>query len=161
MNICHTYMDTPVGTILLAGSGGSLMALKFPDGAGPVPPEENWERDDGLFREIKIQLRSYFNGGLRSFEIPLAPDGTPFQLKVWEALRGIPYGETISYRELSVRIGHPTAVRAVGGANGRNPIPVIIPCHRVIGSDGSLAGFSGGIGIKKMLLNIEGVDCGR
>jgi methylated-DNA-[protein]-cysteine S-methyltransferase len=157
MNICHTYLDTPVGTILLAGSGGSLMTLKFPSDAVPVPPEENWERNDGLFKEVKEQLRSYFIGGLQSFEVPLAPDGTPFQLKVWEALRSIPYGETISYRELAIRIGHPKAVRAVGGANGRNPIPVIIPCHRVIGSDGALAGFSGGIGIKKKLLGIEGV----
>ncbi|MFN0148696.1 MAG: methylated-DNA--[protein]-cysteine S-methyltransferase [Dehalococcoidia bacterium] len=113
------------------------------------------EEDDGLIRAARTQFAAYFRGELTEFDLPLAPAGTPFQLQVWEALRGIPYGETISYGELARRIGRPAASRAVGAANGHNPIGIVVPCHRVIGANGSLTGYGGGLDRKRTLLALE------
>jgi len=118
-------------------------------------PGPAWQRDATPFAEALRQLRAYFAGDLHTFSLALAPAGTPFQRRVWDALLEIPYGATASYRDIAIAIGKPSAVRAVGLANGRNPIPIIIPCHRVIGSDGSLTGYGGGLDVKRFLLELE------
>jgi methylated-DNA-[protein]-cysteine S-methyltransferase len=117
--------------------------------------QRQWRENNSPFAEVIRQLQAYFGGQLREFKLRLAPEGTEFQLRVWNSLRTIPYGETISYAQLAQKIGNPQAVRAVGLANGCNPIPIIVPCHRVIGSDGSLTGFGGGLANKKILLALE------
>jgi methylated-DNA-[protein]-cysteine S-methyltransferase len=121
-------------------------------------PARSWQRDDAWFAEPCRQLREYFEQQRRDFDMPLAPDGTPFQLRVWKALRRIPYGQTISYGELARRIGQPSAARAVGAANGHNPIAIVIPCHRVIGSSGTLVGYGGGLKCKQALIDLERSD---
>ena len=151
----YDYMDSPIGKLLLAGDGEYLVELGFPGGKGARRHQSGWLRKPELFNEVKRQLQSYFNGELREFNVPLAPRGTEFQRQVWNALRTIPFGATLSYGELAEKIGRPTASRAVGAANGRNPIPVIIPCHRVIGSSGKLVGFGGGLPTKHYLLAME------
>lgn len=151
----YDYLDSPIGSLMLAGDGENLVELGFPDGRAARRHQQGWVRDSELFTECKRQLQQYFAGKLRDFDIPLAPRGTEFQLLVWDALRTIPYGETVSYGELASQIGRPAASRAVGAANGKNPIPVIIPCHRVIGSNGSLVGFGGGLLTKQQLLALE------
>ncbi len=152
-----TEMDSPIGTILLTADGTALTGLFM-----NAPPKESstdngWQRTDDLpiFMEAKAQLAAYFQGDLRQFALPLAPEGTAFQQRVWTALQDIPYGTTISYGELARRIGDPNASRAVGLANGRNPISIIIPCHRVIGASGKLVGYGGGISRKQSLLALE------
>jgi methylated-DNA-[protein]-cysteine S-methyltransferase len=153
--IFHSRFESPLGWLLLVGDGERLTGLRFPRPDGePAAAPEGQERADP-FREVARQLAAYFAGDLRHFDLPLAPEGTPFQQQVWEALQRIPYGDTISYGELACRIGKPEASRAVGAANGRNPIPVVIPCHRVVGADGSLTGFGGGIEAKRALLELE------
>lgn len=153
----HHTLDTPIGGLLLVGDADALHGVYFQDGKrGPHQPDKAWERSDKPFREVLKQLKAYFAGRLTEFDLPLSPHGTEFQLKVWSALRTIPYGETWSYGELARRIRKPAASRAVGAANGQNPIPVIVPCHRVIGADGSLTGFGGGLPIKQKLLALEG-----
>jgi methylated-DNA-[protein]-cysteine S-methyltransferase len=117
--------------------------------------QADWKQNRSAFTEVIRQLQAYFRGELKEFDVPLAMEGTEFQLRVWNELRAIRYGETISYAQLAERIGNPQAVRAVGLANGSNPIPIIVPCHRVIGSDGSLSGFGGGLSTKKKLLDLE------
>src|SRR5205807_5632410 len=119
------------------------------------PLEPGWRADRGAFADVSRQLAEYFAGDRTAFNVPLAAGGTPFQRAVWEGLQDIPYGETVSYGELARRIGRPSAVRAVGLANGRNPIAVIVPCHRVIGADGTLTGYGGGIERKRLLLELE------
>jgi len=153
--IYYDYMETSIGNLMLAGNGDALMELGFPSGKGARRHRNNWLRNNDVFNEVKEQLSSYFVGELTDFSIPLAPIGTEFQLQVWQALQTIPYGETLSYGELARQIGRPKASRAVGAANGQNPIPVIIPCHRVIGSSGKLVGFGGGIETKQKLLGLE------
>lgn len=150
------FHPTPIGELLLAGDGASLSLIGFPAGKGRRDPHPDWTEDQTAFGEAKRQLDAYFEGKLREFTIPLAPRGTDFQLAVWEALTHIPFGQTIAYRDLAIRIGNPTAVRAVGAANGANPIPIVVPCHRVIGADGSLTGFGGGLDTKRWLLCHEG-----
>lgn len=153
----HHTLDTPIGDLLLVGDADALCCVYFQDGKrGPTKPAKEWERSEKPFREVIRQLKAYFAGKLIEFDLPLAPQGTEFQLKVWQTLCTIPYGETWSYGELAKRIRRPHAPRAVGAANGQNPIPVIVPCHRVIGADGSLTGFGGGLRIKRMLLALEG-----
>jgi len=125
--------------------------------AKPIAPPADAVPDDGALDEAVRQLAEYFRGERTRFDLPLAPEGTEFQQKVWDELCRIPYGKAISYRQLAERVGNPSAVRAVGGANGRNPIPIVIPCHRVVASDGSLAGFGGGVPAKQFLLGLEGV----
>jgi methylated-DNA-[protein]-cysteine S-methyltransferase len=151
----YTSVESPIGPLLLAGDNAGLHFLSFASSKRAVRPEKDWKRDDSGFGKVKRQLAEYFRGEREEFDVPLAMDGTEFQLSVWHALRRIPYGETISYGQLAERIGNPKAVRAVGLANGCNPIPIIVPCHRVIGSDGSLTGFGGGLPTKKKLLELE------
>ncbi|MDF1765808.1 MAG: methylated-DNA--[protein]-cysteine S-methyltransferase [Gammaproteobacteria bacterium] len=151
----YSYLETPIGTLLLAGDGEALSLLGFPEGKMRRRHESGWHRDDDVFTVARQQLSEYFAGEREVFDIKLAPQGTEFQLAVWQALRKIPYGETWSYGELAASIGKPTASRAVGAANGTNPIPVIIPCHRVIGASGKLTGFGGGLETKERLLEIE------
>jgi methylated-DNA-[protein]-cysteine S-methyltransferase len=151
----YSYVDSPVGRLLLAGSRHALKVVAFPRGRRARAPETDWERAEEPFRRVKRQLDEYFAGKRRRFELALAPEGTDFQRSVWFALAAIPYGETCTYRAIAERIGQPRAVRAVGAANGANPIPIVIPCHRVIGSDGSLTGFGGGLDAKRYLLDLE------
>ena len=129
--------------------------VNFLRGREAFTPPEEWREDAGVFREARCQLAEYFEGRRREFTVPLNPSGTEFQLRVWGELRRIPYGQTISYGELARRIGQPTAARAVGLANGANPIAILIPCHRVIGASGALTGFGGGIDVKRKLLALE------
>jgi len=153
--VYYTTYESPVGPLLLAGEPNALHRVSFESSKRSTPPGADWKLDKKPFAEVIRQLRAYFRGELKEFDLPLAMEGTEFQLRVWNALRTIPYGETISYAQLAERIGNPKAVRAVGLANGSNPIPIIVPCHRVIGSDGSLTGFGGGLSTKKMLLELE------
>ncbi len=150
----YAYFNSPLGKLLLTGND-SLESLHFPMGTTRIEPKKDWVYNEAKFSDVINQLDAYFKGGLQQFELKLNPIGTPFQNKVWQQLLQIPYGETISYGELANRIGNPNASRAVGMANGKNPISIIIPCHRVIGKDGSLTGFGGGIEIKKKLLELE------
>lgn len=151
----HRTIDSPIGALLIAGDGDGLRFLLFSSGRDRAKPKPEWEPDRGLLREPVRQLSAYFAGKLREFDLPVAPEGTAFQRTVWRQLQRIPYGETISYGELAGRIGNPKAVRAVGLANGSNPISIVIPCHRVIGSNGSLVGYGGGLPIKQALLSLE------
>ena len=152
----YDYFKTGlIGTLTLAGDEGGLRHIDFETEKNPIPIQNGWQRKPEFFTSVKAQLEAYFNRKLSVFDIPLAPVGTPFQLKVWQALRTIPYGKLVSYKTIAEAIGNPNAVRAVGGANGRNPIPIIVPCHRVIGSDGSLTGFGGGLKTKKRLIDLE------
>ena len=148
-------MQSPVGPLLLAADDVGLRKIIFMNGRDRAQPDPSWVQESAAFAEATRQLRAYFAGELEQFDLPLAPEGTPFQLQVWRHLCEIPYGETISYGELARRIGNPKASRAVGLANGSNPIPIIIPCHRVIGSNGKLTGYGGGLPIKEKLLALE------
>jgi methylated-DNA-[protein]-cysteine S-methyltransferase len=151
----YRHLDSPIGPLLLAGDESGIRYLLFAKGRREAKPEQDWVPDRGSLREAAQQLAAYFRGKLREFDVPLAPQGTSFQQQVWRALCDIPYGETTSYGELARRIENPKAVRAVGLANGSNPISIIIPCHRVIGSNGSLTGYGGGLPIKQALLALE------
>lgn len=151
----YCYHDTPIGELLLAGDEEALSLIGFPQGRMRHEPETDWIYKEKPFREAKRQLDEYFSGARREFDLPLRLDGTEFQLLVLNELRRIPYGETTSYREVAERIGRPTAVRAVGAANGRNPLPIVVPCHRVVGASGDLTGFGGGLDTKEALLRLE------
>lgn len=151
----YAHLDSPIGPLLVAGDDERLHLISFPSGSRACDPESGWRRDDGHFPETFRQLRAYFDGDLTTFDLPLSFGGTDFQNRVWKTLCSIPFGETISYGELARRIGKPTASRAVGAANGANPLPIVVPCHRVIGSDRSLTGFGGGIETKRFLLEHE------
>ena len=153
--VFYTTIESPVGPLLLACDERGLRRVSFENGKRATPLQPDWKLDKEPFSEVIRQLQAYFSGELKEFNVQLAMEGTEFQLRVWNALRAIPYGETISYARLAERIGNPKAVRAVGLANGSNPIPIIVPCHRVIGSDGSLTGFGGGLSTKKRLLELE------
>ncbi len=155
---CYTYLESPVGPLLLAGKRRALQWIAFSTGKGAKRPEHDWEADERPFRSAIHQLQEYFRGQLQSFDLDLAPRGTPFQLAVWNQLREIPYGVTASYGEIARAIGRPSAVRAVGAANGRNPLPIVVPCHRVIGSSGQLTGYGGGLDVKEALLALERGD---
>jgi methylated-DNA-[protein]-cysteine S-methyltransferase len=151
----YCYLDTPIGDLLLAGDENALSLIGFPEGSMRREPEPDWIFSDKPFAAAREQLTAYFAGERKSFDLNLNPVGTEFQLQVLDELQKIPYGITASYGDIAKRIGRPKAVRAVGAANGRNPIPIIIPCHRVIGSTGKLTGFGGGIPTKKALLKLE------
>ena len=155
MSLAFVEIDSPVGRLLLAGDGDRLHVLAFREGKKARDRHADWIQDGGPLREAVEQLRAYFAGELRDFTLPLAPSGTSFQLRVWEELTRIPYGATICYGELADRIGNPKASRAVGLANGCNPIAIIVPCHRVIGANGKLTGYGGGLPIKEHLLAME------
>ena len=148
----HT-IETPIGELLLRGDGHALTHLRMDPGSADVPPGA--VRDAGAFRDVEEQLRAYFAGELTEFDLALAPSGSAFQLRVWGELCEIPYGETMSYGALACAVGRPDGFRAVGSVNGRNPIALIVPCHRVIGSDGTLVGYGGGLARKQLLLELE------
>jgi methylated-DNA-[protein]-cysteine S-methyltransferase len=151
----YTYMDSPVGRLLLAGDEAGLRLIGFSTGRMARGADPDWQRSEEPFGVVVRQLAEYFAGARRSFDLPLAPDVTEFQARVLAALQAIPYGETRSYRDVAIAIGNPRAVRAVGGANASNPLPIVIPCHRVIGSGGGLTGFGGGMETKRYLLDLE------
>jgi methylated-DNA-[protein]-cysteine S-methyltransferase len=151
----YCYLDTPIGELLLAGEDGGLSMIGFPKGSMRRAPEPDWIFNEKSLAEARRQLREYFAGERREFDLPLKLSGTGFQVSVLQALQEIPYGETVTYGEIAKRIGRPRAVRAVGAANGRNPIPIVVPCHRVIGSTGDLTGFGGGLDTKEALLRLE------
>jgi len=151
----YTHIASPVGALLLVMDGAGLRQIVFAKNGQPAEPQPDWQEDSAAFQEVTTQLKSYFAARLKTFDLPLSPEGTPFQQLVWGELLKIPYGETISYGELARRIGNPKASRAVGLANGSNPIPIVIPCHRVIGSNGKLTGYGGGLPIKEKLLALE------
>src|SRR5579872_2337969 len=152
----YTYLDSPIGTLLIAGDHEAIHHIQFPKNGKPSRPQRGWtESSRGPVAEAVRQLREYFAGRRIDFELPLSLAGTPFQRTVWRQLQEIGYGETISYGELARRVGNPKASRAVGGANGSNPLPIVIPCHRVIAGDGSIGGFGGGLPTKESLLALE------
>jgi methylated-DNA-[protein]-cysteine S-methyltransferase len=159
MNYC--FFDSPIGPLLIAGDQEGVRHIQFPRHGGSkhssaAKPERDWiESKSGAVAEAVVQLREYFAGRRAEFDLPLAPQGTQFQLAVWRELQRIPYGQTISYGELARRIGNPKASRAVGSANGANQIPIVIPCHRVIAAGGKLGGFGGGLPVKEALLALE------
>jgi len=160
---CHH--DTPVGTLLLAGDSTALWRIAFaePDSGRPQTPvsaglnrlADRWQHQAEVFSPVCRQLDEYFHGTRQHFTLTLAPQGTAFQQAVWRALQGIPYGQTASYRDIAKAVNRPRAARAVGMANNRNPVPIVIPCHRVIGSNGQMVGFGGGLAVKKRLLALE------
>lgn len=149
----YQYLPSPLGTLRLVSDGEHLVCIEF-EGRHDCA-EGDRECSDPVLENCASQLREYFAGERHSFDLPLAPAGTEFQHSVWKALRRIPYGERCSYRDIAESITRPKAVRAVGAANGRNPLPIVVPCHRVVGSDGSLTGFAGGLEAKKLLLELE------
>ena len=151
----YCYFDTRIGELLLAGEADSLSMIGFPKGAMRRDPEADWIYNEAPFEMVRRQLTEYFAGERKEFDLPLSLSGTEFQISVLEALQRIPYGETTSYGAVAKQIGRPKAMRAVGAANGRNPIPIIVPCHRVIGTSGDLTGFGGGLDTKAALLRLE------
>jgi len=151
----YRTIDSPIGRLLVACDDDGLRFLLFGNGRREVKPDPSWDADRGLVKEAVRQLTLYFQGKLRDFTLAVAPQGTEFQRSVWSQLQQIPYGETVSYGELARRLGNPKAVRAVGLANGSNPISIVIPCHRVIGSNGALVGYGGGLPVKQALLALE------
>lgn len=165
---CYRYMDSPIGRLLLAGVSDSLHYIGFPEGKGALNPGTAWRMaeagEENILDQAAQQLAEYFDGRRQSFNLNLSPAGTSFQKTVWTQLRTIPFGETRTYGEIASAIGKPSAVRAVGAANGRNPLPIVVPCHRVVGSNGTLTGFGGGLPAKVALLTLEGIvfdDAGR
>ncbi len=153
----YCYQQTPIGKLLIAGTDGILETILFPNSAKAFEITDEWHYDEKSFSDILRQLAEYFAGKRQIFTAQLATRGTDFQKKVWKELQNIPYGQTASYGDIARRIGNIKACRAVGMANSKNPIPIIIPCHRVIGKDGSLTGFGGGLDLKKKLLELEGI----
>ncbi len=153
----YRYLDSPLGRLLLVGNDAGLNLVHM-DEQTRLPPQTSWTQAERQLDQACRQLDEYFGGQRRRFDLPLAPRGTAFQQAVWRALLEIPFGETRSYRQQAERIGRPTAIRAVGTANGANPLAVIVPCHRVIGSDGSLTGYAGGLARKALLLELEGAS---
>lgn len=155
MNTAYTSIDSPCGPILIGATARGVSHIQFDDSAHEQGTCPGSNLEDKHASQCAEQLRHYFSGKLEEFDLELAPDGTPFQHKVWRALTRIGYAQTCSYGELATSIGRPTASRAVGAANGRNPIAIVIPCHRVIGSSGKLTGYAGGLTIKQQLLDLE------
>jgi methylated-DNA-[protein]-cysteine S-methyltransferase len=156
----YSYLDSPLGELLVTADEGGLTGLYLPSGRHGSRPDPEGTREDSAFAEVSRQLTEYFEGTRTDFELPLNPKGTAFQLQCWAALREIPFGETRSYGGQAALIGNPNAVRAVGLANGQNPISIIVPCHRVIGADGSLTGYGGGLEAKQWLLSHEAMHAG-
>jgi methylated-DNA-[protein]-cysteine S-methyltransferase len=150
-----SFTETPVGRLFLAGDSAGLRRIEFCSETTKSEIDPEWIEDRARFSDVMQQISEYFEGTRKTFDLPLAPAGTPFQQAVWRGLQSIPYGQTISYRDLARAIGRPSAIRAVGAANGRNPLPIIIPCHRVVGSSGHLTGYGGGLHIKESLLALE------
>ena len=158
LHVWYTVMDSPCGPVCVAATKRGLIRVGFPCGDRPVGPEAGWQEDPGLLKGAIDQLKEYFQGQRQVFTLPLAPPGTPFQQRVWQELQRIPFGMTLTYRKLAQRLGMPQAARAVGHANGQNPLAIVIPCHRLIGSDGRLRGYAGGIALKQRLLQHESLQ---
>jgi methylated-DNA-[protein]-cysteine S-methyltransferase len=157
--IYYDYLQSPVGRLLLAVDGQGLRHIQFESPRYPLAIGADWEPGAGALHEVRAQLKAYFAGKLMQFDLPLAPQGTDFQQRVWLALLRIPYGATTTYGDIARSLGDLQATRAVGAANGRNPLPIVVPCHRVIGADGSLTGFGGGLPVKRQLLDHEQRHC--
>ena len=151
--VSYSMIPSPIGRLLLVARGEALVELRFPN--EPRDIDESWARGSAFLTDVSKQIQSYFANRLTVFDVELVPEGTTFQRAVWNALLTLPYGQTCSYGAIAKQIGKPAAVRAVGAANGRNPIPILIPCHRVIGSNGKLTGFGGGLPTKRLLLDLE------
>ena len=150
------HAESPYGELLLVADGsGRLSGIHWPEHHRAPRPGPGWQRDGSPFTDVLVQLHEYFDGKRTAFDLDAAPNGTPFQQRVWEALRGIPYGATTTYAQLAETIGRPTAARAVGLANGRNPLSIVVPCHRLVGTGGALTGYAGGLGVKSELLEFE------
>ena len=147
----HAILDTPLGPLALVSDGSALTAATF----GPLADAVSESRTDAVLADVLRQLAAYFDGDRAAFAVPVAPRGTPFQRRVWAALAEIPHGETVSYGALAARLGQPGGAQAVGAANGQNPVAVVIPCHRVVGADGALVGYAGGLERKRALLDLE------
>ena len=155
--VLYTQIPTPIGDLLATDLGDGLASLTFPEHRGAAPIGTDWRADAGPFREVASAIDAYFAGEEVEFDIPLDLRGTDLQRQVWEALLDCPYGRTTTYHDIAHRVGRPTAARAVGGAIGRNPVAIVVPCHRVIASNGSLTGYAGGLERKRHLLALEGV----
>ncbi|MEX2541525.1 MAG: methylated-DNA--[protein]-cysteine S-methyltransferase [Trueperaceae bacterium] len=151
----YTFHETPIGHLTLAENDAGLASIRFEEAAKQRPPESDWRFVDRLELDAAAQLDAYFSRELTTFDLPLAPMGSRFQLAVWRAVGRIPYGETRSYLDIANELGQPGSVRSVGAANGANPLPIVVPCHRVLGSDGSLTGYAGGLELKRRLLELE------
>jgi methylated-DNA-[protein]-cysteine S-methyltransferase len=151
----YCYYQSPIGKLLLIGADGILESLHFPNETTPTVIGEDRQYDETCFQPVLQQLSEYFAGSRQQFDLEITLEGTPFQKKVWQELRRIPFGQTASYQDIATRVGNAKACRAVGMANNKNPLPIIVPCHRVIGKNGSLTGFGGGLDIKKQLLDLE------
>lgn len=156
----YSYVESPIGRMLVTRDERGITGLDLPNSRQPRRVRAEWERDDTAFDDVRTQLAEYFAGERREFDLPLHMIGAAFQRRVWEALCAIPYGETTSYGKIAAAIGEPGSARAVGAANGQNPVPIIVPCHRVIGADGSLTGYGGGLPTKRWLLEHEGAQTG-
>ncbi|KTT04033.1 cysteine methyltransferase [Pseudomonas oryzihabitans] len=155
--IAYCLLDSPIGPLTLAADDSGLRVVEFPENRHPAKRDESWvAAEHPVLADARRQLGEYFARRRQTFDLPLAPRGTPFQLEVWRALAEIPHGQTWSYGRLASHLGRPKAMRAVGAANGRNPLPIVLPCHRVIGASGALTGFGGGLPTKQFLLELEG-----
>jgi methylated-DNA-[protein]-cysteine S-methyltransferase len=154
-SIYFDYLDSPLGGLLIVGDGTYLTRLYLPNHKGAAQPNASWRRASEPFSQAREELAEYFAGERKTFDVPIRGAGTPFQERVWQELVRIPFGMTITYAELARRVGQPNASRAVGNANGRNPISIIVPCHRVIGANGRLTGYAGGLDNKRWLLDLE------
>lgn len=161
MQTYYCYTDSPLGQLLLAGNFNGLSYVGFQDGPEPVFPERDWRRDAAFFVNAILQFKEFFRGERKQFCLRLNPAGSDFQLKVLEAVTRVPYGTTASYTDIARLVKNPRAVRAVGSANRKNPLPIVIPCHRIIGRDGSLTGYNGGLERKEWLLNLEAKSMGE
>lgn len=158
----YSTIDTPLGELWIAGGASGLSHINLPSQrslSSAHRESSGWQRDETAFADAKQQLSAYFAGELKQFDLQLAPQGTEFRQAVWAALRQVPWGETVSYAAIARAVGKPKAVRAVGAANGANPLPIVVPCHRVIGANGQLTGYAGGLHIKQFLLELEGSRC--
>jgi methylated-DNA-[protein]-cysteine S-methyltransferase len=156
----YSYVESPLGDLLVTRDDDGLTGLGLPTGRYPQRVRAEWQHDDAAFDDVRGELGEYFAGNRQEFTVPLRPRGSTFQRQVWHALSEIPYGETTSYGKVAASIGHPDGARAVGVANGQNPLPIIVPCHRVIGADGSLTGYGGGLDAKRWLLDHEARHAG-
>lgn len=157
MTLQYEQLETPIGTLLLVANERGLERIEFPVTSGTHTINPAWSRGGAIVEETARQLSEYFAGERQQFDLPLNASGTTFMKSVWEELTRIPFGETTSYGSIANTLGKPSAARAIGSANGKNPIPIVVPCHRVIGADGSLTGFAGGLDIKRQLLELEGI----
>ncbi len=158
MTLDYDRFDSPIGELTVAGDASGIAHILFAQNRHDAKGRAQWRHRPETVREARMQLLQFLHGERTAFDLPLAPHGTPFQLRVWNALAAIPFGQTWSYLQLATQLGQPTATRAVGAANGRNPLPIVLPCHRVIGHNGALTGFGGGLETKAALLRLEQGD---